>query len=159
MTTPCSLQMYQPCYQNKLAQIFHNAVIELAPPFYNAAQIALWANFPIHHSDAFGELLLQGHTVIAFTPDDDIAGFGQLHPNNYVSLLYVSPHYQRQGIATTIYHQLETLARRHQQATLTVTASKLSQPLFEKMGFELLETEYALRNNIAFERYLMMKIL
>lgn len=150
---------YKNAYQNQLAQLYYNAVTELALPFYNSAQIDMWANYPMQNSAAFSKLLLQGNVLIAIDGNNKAVGFGQLHPNNYLSLLYISPQHSRQGIGTAIYEQLEEIAINSHQSMISVTASKLSKPLFEQLGFELIDTEIALRNNIEFERYNMVKLL
>jgi putative acetyltransferase len=157
--TTITLHNYQSHYFSQLAQVYSDAVIEQASPVYRPEQIAMWADYPSSHPADFAALLKEGTVLMALSKSHHVVGFGQLNPRNYVSLLYVLRDYSRQGIATTIYNQLEHLARIDMQSTISVTASKVSKPLFEKLGFELIEDELSLRNNIEFERFIMVKPL
>ncbi|WP_318423121.1 GNAT family N-acetyltransferase [Photobacterium leiognathi] len=156
---PITFINYSDTFKKQLTEIYSQSIIQLAPPFYNSAQIEMWANYPQQHPEAFAELLQQGDVIIAIDAHNHAIGFGQLHPHNYISLLYVSPQASRQGIGRAIYQQLEQIAIKTHQTTISVTASKLSKPLFKQFGFELIDTEIAVRNGIEFERYNMVKIL
>ncbi|PSV63670.1 GNAT family N-acetyltransferase [Photobacterium profundum] len=125
---------------------------------YTKHQVQMWADYPIQYFDEFKAMLANGHTYVAISSCGEILGFGQLCPTDYVTLLYVLPEYSRAGVGTTIYKQLEDIAQDNQQKCLSVTASKISKGLFEKLGFEVIDTEISLRNGIEFERYNMVKI-
>ncbi|MCG3864677.1 MULTISPECIES: GNAT family N-acetyltransferase [unclassified Photobacterium] len=157
--TSITLCNYKQHYQQELSQLYYDAITKLAPAYYNQQQIKLWADYPRKYPEEFAELLMQGNVIMALNNKGTVIGFGQLNPQSYVSLLYVKPQYHRLGVASTIYKHLEQLAYITHQTTLSVTASKLSQPLFEKLGFELIDTEIVIRTDIQFERYNMVKLL
>ena len=91
--------------------------------------------------------------------NENIVSFGQLFPNNHIALLYTHPSYARQGLAKNIYFALEKIAFESEEKTLSVEASKVSKPFFEVVGFQIMEEEIAIRNQIEFLRYKMQKQL
>ena len=146
-------------YQQELSQLYYDAIIKLAPAYYHPQQVKIWANYPRKHPKEFAKLLTQGDVIMAINNKGQVIGFGQLNPKNYIALLYTQPEFNRLGVASAIYRKLEQLAYITHQTTLSVTASKLSQPLFQKLGFELIDTEITIRDDITFERYNMVKLL
>lgn len=143
----------------RLAQIYSRAAAISGKGHYTQAQIEMWASFPLQHFDEFQTILLQGYTYLAADHRGNPIGFAQLHPTNHLTLLYVLPEFSRQGVGQQLYQHLETIAIADKQTFISVTASKISKGMFEKMGFIAIETELSLRNNIAFERYNMTKYL
>jgi putative acetyltransferase len=157
--TTVTLRPYNPTDTERLAHIYTQAALILGKTQYTEQQVQIWADYPIQYFDEFKAMLSNGHTYVAASGCGEIIGFGQIYPTDYVTLLYVLPEYSRAGIGTTIYKQLENIAQDNQQKCLSVIASKISKGLFEKLGFEVIDTEISLRNGIEFERYNMVKIL
>ena len=142
-----------------VAQIYSQAASKLGQEYYSPEQLAMWADYPRRHFAEFEQLISQGHTLVAVDHINQPIAFGQLHPNNHLTLLYVLPEYSRRGIGKQIYTALEAIALDKGEKILSVTASKVSKELFIQLGFELIEKEVSLRNNIPFERYNMVKML
>lgn len=142
-----------------VAEIYHQAAKTLGQGFYSPEQIAIWADYPRSHLDEFETLINQGHTLVAVDQANQPIAFGQLHPINHLTLLYVLPEYSHRGLGKQLYTTLEAIALANKQTDLSVTASKVSKGLFKQLGFELIEEEVSLRNNIPFERYNMVKVL
>ncbi|MCW8328589.1 GNAT family N-acetyltransferase [Photobacterium sp. SDRW27] len=142
-----------------VADIYHRAATTLGKDFYSPEQITTWADYPRSYPDEFETLVNQSHTLVAVNNNNQPIAFGQLHPSNHLTLLYVLPEYSRQGLGKKIYLTLEAIAIANSQSTISVTASKVSKSLFEQLGFELIEEEVSVRNNIPFERYNMVKVL
>ncbi|WP_233217772.1 MULTISPECIES: GNAT family N-acetyltransferase [unclassified Photobacterium] len=142
-----------------MSQLYYDAITKIAPAYYHPQQVKIWADYPRKHPNEFAKLLTQGAVIMAINNEGSVMGFGQLHPKNYIALLYTRPEFNRLGVASAIYSKLEQIAHISHQTTLSVTASKLSLPLFSKLGFELIDTEIAIRDDITFERYNMVKLL
>ena len=157
--TSIQFRNYKPRYEQELSQLYYDAITKLAPAYYHPQQVKIWADYPRKHPNEFAKLLTQGTVIMAINSKGKVMGFGQLHPKNYIALLYTLPEFNRLGVASAIYSKLEQLAYISHQTTLSATASKLSLPLFRKLGFELIDTEVAVRDNITFERYNMVKLL
>lgn len=157
--TTVTLRPYNPADTERLAHIYTQAALILGKTQYTEQQVQIWADYPIQYFDEFKAMLANGHTYVAVSDDSEIIGFGQLYPIDYVALLYVLPEYSRTGAGTMLYKLLENIAQDNQQQCLSVTASKISKVFFEKLDFEVIDTEISLRNNIEFERYNMVKLL
>ncbi|MEM6526104.1 MAG: GNAT family N-acetyltransferase [Bacteroidota bacterium] len=72
-----------------------------------------------------------------------LAGFASLANSNYIDLMYVHPHFKRQGIATSLIREL--LASTN-ASEITTDASISAEPFFEKHGFEVVkENRFKLR--------------
>lgn len=142
-----------------VAEIYYHSASVLGQQHYSPEQVSIWADYPHSHFDEFEAFMYQGHTLVAVDEKNQPIAFGQLHPVNHLTLLYVLPEYSRQGLGKQLYTAFEAIALAKKQTSLSVTASKVSRGLFEQLGFELIEKEISLRNNIPFERYNMLKIL
>ncbi|WP_041395302.1 GNAT family N-acetyltransferase [Photobacterium profundum] len=156
--TTVTLRPYNPNDTKRLAHIYTQAALILGKTQYTEQQVQMWADYPVQYFDEFTTMLSNGDTYVAISDCGEILGFGQLCPTDYVTLLYVLPEYSRAGVGTTIYKQLENITQEDKQKCVSVTASKISKGLFEKLGFEVIDTEISLRNGIEFERYNMVKI-
>ncbi|EAR54166.1 hypothetical protein SKA34_10398 [Photobacterium sp. SKA34] len=157
--TSIQLLNYNPHYEQELSQLYYDAITKLAPAYYHPQQVKIWADYPRKYPNEFAKLLTQGTVIMAINSKGKVMGFGQLHPKNYIALLYTQPEFNRLGIASAIYSKLEQLAYKNHQTILSVTASKLSLLLFQKLGFETIDTEIAIRDDVTFERYNMVKLL
>lgn len=139
-----------------LARLYRDAVLELAVGHYDEAQRAQWASWAA--GEEFAPSLADGLTLVAEI-DGQPGGFGQLHPEHHVRLLYTSPDYTRRGCATAVYRSMERHARECRVQSLTTDASRVSRPLFEKEGFRVIQREVVDRGGVSFERIRMVKDL
>ena len=140
-----------------LADLFRDAVMQLAASHYDQAGRAAWAA-SADDLDAFGARLAQGLTLVAVS-SDTIAAFGQLHPADHVSMLYTSPAFAGQGIAWTLLARFEAVARAAGTPVLTAHASASAKRSFERAGFHVLEEENLDRNGVSLQRFRMQKPL
>lgn len=112
-----------------VAEIYHHAASELGQQYYSPEQVSTWADYPHSHFDEFEALMCQGHTLVAVDEKNQPIAFGQLHPANHLTLLYVLPEYSRQGLGKQLYTAFEAIALAKEQASLSVTASKVIKKL------------------------------
>ncbi|QYD70443.1 GNAT family N-acetyltransferase [Paraburkholderia edwinii] len=140
-----------------LAELFRDAVMQLAASHYDEAGRVAWAA-SADDLDAFGARLTQGLTLVAVS-SDAIAAFGQLHPADHVSMLYTAPAFAGQGIAWTLLARFEAVARAAGTPVLTAHASASAKRSFERAGFHVLEEENLDRNGVSLKRFRMQKPL
>ena len=138
-----------------LADLYRDAARGLGSQAYSAAQIEIWASFPDDFA-AFRDRLQRGLSVVSIDAEC-VAAFGQLDPDDHVSLLYTGTRFARRGHASAIYQHLEAAARERGISRLTTTASRLSRPFFAKHGFDLIEVELYVYKGVEFERFKMAK--
>jgi putative acetyltransferase len=151
------LRTYHPADAEALAVIYKDAVRGTGASAYNARQIAVWSAYP-EDIETFRQLLNQGITLVVIQ-GECVAAFGQLDPPDRIAFLYTATGYARRGYASAIYCQLEAHAVQQGVQHLYTEASRLSRPLFVKMGFHVVETEIVKRQGVQIERFRMEKRL
>lgn len=140
-----------------LANIYRESVFEIGKEKYDHRQMAVWASFPEDLTE-FSSLILKGTTVLAEF-DGIIASFGQLYPDDHISLLYTLPEYNRRGIASEIYRELESIAKGKGVERLHTEASLIAISFFVKHGFNVIEQEVKRLKSVEFLRFRMEKYL
>lgn len=138
----------------QVKRVFKDAVLNIGTHAYSSEQVREWAAFA--DDTLFEDQLKEGVTIVA-EQDDEIVGFGQLHPLNHIALLYVDSRHSYQHIGSELAKRLERLAEDSGMKAVSVEASKIARPFFEKQGYSVLEQEVIDRNGVEFERYLMHK--
>jgi putative acetyltransferase len=140
-----------------LAGLFRASVAILAVSHYDAAQRAVWAAGADDLAE-FDARLARGVTLVAWGEGAPVA-FGQLHPVDHVEMLYVAPAWSRRGLASALIARLEALARESHSSVLSVDASALARPVFERAGFSLIAAEWVLREGVSLPRFRLCKPL
>ncbi|HEX7028354.1 MAG TPA: GNAT family N-acetyltransferase [Gammaproteobacteria bacterium] len=135
-------------------RVFKDAVLNIGAHAYSAEQVRVWAAFA--DDPLFEDQLKEGITLVA-EQKEQIVGFGQLHPLNHIALLYVDSHYANMHIGSELAKILERKAEESGMKAVSVEASKIARPFFEKQGYTVLEKEVIDRNGVEFERFLMHK--
>jgi putative acetyltransferase len=140
-----------------LAELFTEAVHDLAAAHYDAAQRAAWAPQP-PDLDYWRHRFSAIHTLVA---DDDgtAAGFIGYADNGHIDLLFVSPACARRGVAAALYRQAESALRRTGVGELFTEASLAARPFFETQGFIVVAEETVRFRGARFRRYAMRKHL
>jgi putative acetyltransferase len=148
---------YQVSDAEILAVIFRDAVTGIGASTYNPQQIAVWSSYP-EDIEEFRQLLARGLTLVAMENARTVA-FGQLNPPDRIAFLYTASNLARLGYGTAIYQKLEAHARDRGIKRLHTEASRISKHLFLKMGFDVVEREFAVRHGAEFERFKMEKAI
>lgn len=138
----------------QVRRVFKDAVLNIGVCAYTEEQVRVWAAFA--DDPQFDEQLKEGVTIVA-EQQGEVVGFGQLHPLNHIALLYVDSRHANQRIGSALANRLERRAQDAGMKAVSVEASKIAKPFFEKQGYTVLEKEIIDRNGIEFERYLMHK--
>ncbi len=157
MSDQIHLRPFRPDDALPLARIYQNAVLTAGPAHYTPQQVETWASYPQDPGE-FQHRLMHGTTLIAEHDSQPVA-FGQLDPADHIAFLYCRGSHMRRGIATSIHQALEAHARRSHQVCLDTTASRISRPVFQSLGMQVVEREHPIRNGIPFERFRMAKLL
>lgn len=154
----CShIRRYRETDLHQAVKVFKDSIIEIGPEKYNSIQLEAWSSYPDDINE-FNLILDEGVTYVA-EAEDKIVSFGTLNPADHVEFLYTLKKYSKMGIASSIYHMLESHARLNGIHKIHTEASKIARPFFIKAGFEIVEKVIVIRNNIEFERYRMSKEL
>ena len=133
-----------------LMTLFEQAVVRSGPEHYSEAQVAQWALGARH--PGFASQLREHHGWVAEQGDTPL-GFVTLSPDGHLSLLYVSPDYQRQGLGNLLLTTAMTGARALGLRQITTEASAFSYELFLRHGFTLIGLERVVRGGVSFTRH------
>jgi putative acetyltransferase len=148
---------FDPVEAADLGIIFFNAVREGAAGFYNAEQRRAWASRIPSGPDWASRLAAQ-QTVVARNAGVPI-GFMTLANDGYIDLAFVDPAYQRRGVGSLLYAQIEALARKAQMERLYAEASYLVRGLFEQKGWTVLHEQQIERGDVRLTNFVMEKRL
>ena len=128
-----ALRPYLPADAKRCAEIFRSSIEELAAEDYDADQREAWASRADDEA-AFGARLAGALTLLAVI-GGGIAGFASLKGGEEIDMLFVDPEFARQGVGRALIDALTKLAQARGAKRLTVEASEIAKPLFERQGF------------------------
>ena len=152
-----NIRRYKPEDAEGIAGIYEKSVREIAIEKYTPEEVEVWASY----ADEIEEIrhrLAEGLTLVAESGDKPVA-FGQLKPVDHIAFLYTIKEYSRMGIATEIFKRLEDHAVVRGAEFLTTDASRISKPLFERLGFRLECPVLEKRKGVELECFKMKKEL
>ncbi len=116
-------------------EVFHAAVRHTAVAHYSAAQVAAWAPDEVD-ADRWACRRARAWTLLAVN-GKQVAGFADLTDAGELDMLFVHPQHAREGIATRLVAAVVTEARHRGLSRVEVRASRVLQPLLERLGFVL----------------------
>src|SRR5271165_504392 len=128
-----SLRPYVPSDLRRCAEIFRHSVEELADDDYDPDQRAAWASTADDEAAFRGRL--EGALTLIAVIGGVTAGFATLKDSEKIDMLYVHPDFAGQGAGRALIDALTKLGSARGAKRLTVEASELAKPLFERLGF------------------------
>ena len=129
--------------------IYRESAMEADSRLYTYDQRLAWSQYA--DSEEFYNFVL-GDLVLGWFEGEELIGFCSFRSDGYIKGLYVSPQWQGRGLGKSMVSAcLKSLYSKQ----FRVIASSISRPLFEKFGFQLIETEQSKRGGIEFSRYIM----
>ncbi|SDY93077.1 putative acetyltransferase [Modestobacter sp. DSM 44400] len=126
---------YQPEDAAATREVFHAAVRQTALSHYTPAQVQVWAPDEVE-TDRWSRRRATAWTVVAVDAGD-VVGFADLTDAGEMDMLFVHPNYARRGIATTLVASIVREALQRGLPRVDVRASRVLQPLLERLGFQL----------------------
>lgn len=142
---------------NKLREIYRLSVQKLATKLYSKEQVEAWSNFPKNY-DKFHEFIFKPTTFI-LEIDNNIIAFCGLKNDGHIASFYVHPDFSRKGYGTKILNFVLEKGQELGIKRFYTEASFLSQPVFKRCGFQVIEMETVKYGEISFDRYKMEKLL
>lgn len=128
-----SIKRYDPAFAAQVTDIFYSAVHSIDDKIYSPAQKKAWAPLPIDYESWSSRL--QGKQPFLAFHGQNLSGFIELEDDGHIDCMYVAPQYQRLGIGNALFLHLYKQAQSRKMAKLSVDASHLARPFFEKHGF------------------------
>ena len=138
--------------------IFCDSIHAIASRYYDPAQIEAWGNSNTIDQERWLKNLLSNITYVA-EDEKKLIAFGDMTYQGYIDHLFVHKKYQGTGAAQRIFRKLEETARKLNLQELTTEASIVAMPVAKRLGFEILEKQIKIHNEIEFTNYRMRKKL
>jgi len=140
----------------QIVSVFHDTIHTVNRRDYTAEEVNAWSP-DVPDADEWAEKRLQ--TRITFVADDEgsIAGFGELETNGHIDCLYCHYNYQRRGVGTAIFGQIENEARALGLRRLFVEASITARQFFETQGFTIVNQQTVVRRGVELTNFVMEK--
>lgn len=131
------IRRYRPGDETSIAEIFSNAIHQIACEFYTPEQCLAWS--PRSHNYEYWKHRCKEKRPFVTTVGRDLSGFLELDPDGYIDCAYVNPKYRRLGIMRRMAEHAISAGFETGLGRVYVDASLCAKPLFEKLGFTLLE--------------------
>ncbi|MEM7308940.1 MAG: GNAT family N-acetyltransferase [Planctomycetota bacterium] len=118
-----------------IMQIYHEAVHGLTAEHYDDGQRRAWAPESLRTDEGHWRNRLGGLQVLIGTRAGAPAGFCAFTLSGHVDLLFTHPAHARCGVARGLLEEAEARMRSAGTIQARTGASRLSRPLFEKLGY------------------------
>lgn len=141
----------------EMQKMFVGTISTICKDDYSPEQIQVWTS-SIENTQRWTDKLASQYFLIAEV-DNKIVGYASLENNDYIDFLYVHKDYQRQGIADTLYSEIEKEAIKKKATVLYSDVSKTARLFFEKKGYKTLETQTNIMQGVEIINYKMTKQL
>jgi len=151
------IQKFTPADTGAMIALFYRSVHEVACQHYSPAQLDAWAPRDMN-AEAWRHRCQNRQTWLAWEKDT-LAGFLELEDDGHLDLLYVSPDYQRCGVARQLYQKAENHAYETGITLLFVEASLSARGFFESRGFKMISSQKVSRNGETLINFKMEKDL
>lgn len=137
----------------EITDLFYESVHAIDSSIYSDEQKRAWARKPIDY-DIWKKRLEHKKPYLCMIKNE-IAGFIELESDGHIDCAYVSPRFQRQGVATKLLDHVIIVAKNLGLKQLYVEASIVAKPLFEKKGFLAENENRVIRHNTVLINYSM----
>lgn len=118
-----------------IMEIYYESVHGLTGEHYDAKQRRAWAPEHLRGDGDHWRKRLGGLEVLLAIRSDLPAGFCAFTLSGHVDLLFTHPEHARCGVARQLLEEAESRMRRVGTIQARTGASRLSRPLFEKLGY------------------------
>jgi putative acetyltransferase len=137
--------------------LFESTILHVSAKDYSPAQVTAWAG-GVRKRDKWKQKIRKHYFLLAFM-EKKLVGFASITNNGYLDFLYVSKDHQRKGIAKALYNELEAYAKFKHLALIETDASITAKPFFKKAGFETLQQQQVLIDDIVLTNFKMKKVV
>lgn len=138
-----------------LIALFTESVHKIASASYTPEQLKAWA--PASPDLAQWQTRLASLNTLVAEKEAAMAGFISFTDDGHIDLLFTSPMFARQGVASKLFEAAEKQLQANGVRRLTTDASLEARPFFESRGFLVVEEQAAERNGIVLRRFAMVK--
>lgn len=142
----------------ELNQLYQGTVLYINRKDYSIEEVEDWAscgNDLKHIADLVNNL----YFIVAENEKSQIVGFASIRKDGYLHSMFIHKDYQRQGIASLLYHDIESFAYKNNIQLIFSEVSITAKGFFEKQGFKVDEEQMRRANKLYLRNYKMSKNL
>ena len=150
-----SIRNANPGDLTEMQELFVNTISTICKNDYSVDQINAWTS-SIENIPRWNNRIASQYFLVADL-DNKIVGYASLKNNDYLDLLYVHKDYQKRGIASKLYSEIEKQVIRNNSTTLHADVSKTAKPFFLNRGFEIIQMQAKKIKGIEIINYKMIK--
>lgn len=141
-----------------LQALFKKTILSVNRRDYSPEECADWASCA-DDTSRWRELLACSHYIVAENEQAGILGFSSLNDEGYLHSLFVHPDFQRQGVASALYSEIERFARERTIRKITAEVSRTAKAFFERKGFQVDKKQKRKARSLYLTNYKMSKEL
>ncbi|MBU2966580.1 GNAT family N-acetyltransferase [Amphritea sp. 2_MG-2023] len=144
---------YSSGYAKDVADLFYSSVHAIDSSIYSEEQKNTWAQSPIDYVAWCRRLEKKRPYLLLIS--QQFSGFIELESDGHIDCVYVSPEFQRKGVAATLLKYVIVRTQKLELQQLYAEASIAAKSLFEKFGFVVKKENRIIRNEIVLCNYSM----
>lgn len=141
----------------EITALFRNTITHINSKHYNEEQINVWAS-GADNTKKWTARITKNYFLIA-EQDNIIVGFAYLTQGNVIDGLYVHKDYQRQGIGAGLLSVIESKVIMAGFKEIKSDVSKTALPFFDDYYYEVEKKYTKYLKDVAFENYIIYRIL
>lgn len=138
---------------DEISALFFDTVHTVCAKDYTPPELSAWAPDDLPYL-GWQKSFKGRHVLLAVGGSGKILGFGDIDPSGYLDRFYIHKDFQGMGIGSKLLHRLENLVP---DKDITLYASITARPFFEKMGYQTVAENFAIRDGLAIKNYFMRK--
>lgn len=142
----------------ELTQLYLDTILTINKKDYSAEEAEDWASCG-NNPKRWEELISNLHFIVAENSEKQIVGFASIRNDGYLHSMYVHKDYQKQGVASLLYKEMEEFAHTNHLTKITSEVSITAKGFFEKLGFKTIEEQKRKANQLYLTNYKMSKNL
>ncbi|MDJ0751526.1 MAG: GNAT family N-acetyltransferase [Woeseiaceae bacterium] len=143
--------------EETLHRLFFETIREVNRKDYTEEQVRAWA--PEDYDAGRWSARIRSLNPFICEIDGEIAGYADLQPSGYIDHFFVSRRFQRQGVGSILFDQIEREARATGLEILSADVSITAKPFFEHFGFKVVERQRVTMNGVALDNFRMTRVL
>jgi ribosomal protein S18 acetylase RimI-like enzyme len=130
------IKMMSPGEERAVSDLVHSTFQHDVAPLYSREGIDEFLSYA--HPDALKSRLARNHIVLVASQDNSMVGMIELRDYGHVSMLFVDPLHQRQGIGQRLLQEALQLIKTHHAGVreVTVNSSPNAVEAYKRFGFQ-----------------------
>jgi len=147
------IRKYKTGDEKYIAQIYRNAIFQLASSDYTQEQLDAWAGPPVTPEKAIQRC--NDKQPFVNERDGQVVGFIELDLDGHIDCVFVHPAYARQGVMSEIMEEIKRVAKQNNISRLYAEVSKTARPFFEYHGFVWIKDIVVNARGVPLANYIM----